>query len=89
MSCSSASSYRRPKSRRWNGSSNAASTFVFTIGTTSLFPYIARPVLEAARLGKPTVEINPGETFVSRVVSIKLALGAAEACAEIWNRLRD
>ena len=54
---------------------------VFTIGTTSLFPYIARPVLEAARLGKPTVEINPGETFVSRVVSIKLALGAADACA--------
>jgi NAD-dependent deacetylase len=60
---------------------------VFSIGTTSVFPYISRPVLEAARLGRPTVEINPGETFVSRVVSTKLTLGAAEACTAIWDRL--
>ena len=33
---------------------------VFSIGTSSLFPYIIRPVMEARRWGVPTVEINPG-----------------------------
>ena len=41
------------------------------------------------RLGKLTVESNPDETFVSRFVSVKLALGAAKACVEIRNRLND
>lgn len=60
---------------------------VFTIGTTSVFPYIAGPVYEALRAGIPTVEINPGESEVSRIVEIKLPLGAAFACEEIWQRL--
>jgi NAD-dependent deacetylase len=60
---------------------------VFTVGTTSVFPYIAGPVIEAARLGVPTVEINPGPTEVSRLVSVKLALGAAAACDALWARL--
>jgi len=34
---------------------------VFSIGTTSVFPYIAGPVMEAKRIGIPTVEINPGQ----------------------------
>lgn len=58
---------------------------VFSVGTTSAFPYVAHPVLEAVRSGVPTVEINPGETAVTRVVEFKLRMGAAEACDRIWQ----
>ncbi|MDZ7621523.1 MAG: NAD-dependent deacylase [Candidatus Competibacteraceae bacterium] len=50
---------------------------VFSIGTTSVFPYIAGPVVQANQMGIPTVEINPGETNVTRFVDYKLAAGAA------------
>jgi NAD-dependent deacetylase len=60
---------------------------VFSIGTTSVFPYIARPVLEATLRGIPTVEINPGPTIVSGEVDVKLPLRAAEACDALWKRL--
>ena len=32
---------------------------VFAIGTTAVFPYVAHPVMAAARARIPTVEINP------------------------------
>jgi NAD-dependent deacetylase len=57
---------------------------VFSIGTTALFPYIARPVLVARSEGIPTVEINPGRTDLSDVVAIRLQSGAARALAAIW-----
>ena len=60
---------------------------VFTIGTSSGFPYIAGPVLSARRAGIPTVEINPGETEVSPLVDIKLSTGAAAAFEALWQRL--
>lgn len=60
---------------------------IVSIGTTSVFPYIAGPVWWAAAAGVPTVEINPGETEVSAVVTHRLAMRAAEAMAEIWRRL--
>lgn len=60
---------------------------VFAIGTTSVFPYIAGPVIAAARRGIPTVEINPGSTEVSRLVSVKLAMGAAAACDALSARM--
>lgn len=41
---------------------------VVSIGTTSVFPYIAAPVVRASRAGHATVEINPGTTAVSHVV---------------------
>jgi NAD-dependent deacetylase len=62
---------------------------VFSVGTSSVFPYIAGPVVEAKQRGRPTVEINPAETAVSNVVDIKLRLGSAAACDEIWNRLTE
>ena len=62
---------------------------VFTIGTTSVFPYIAEPVLMAARSGRPTVEINPGTSEVSHLVDVKLAMGAAEALDAIWRRYQE
>jgi NAD-dependent deacetylase len=52
---------------------------VMSIGTTSVFPYIAAPVIEAARRGIATVEINPGTTEVSTRVRHRLALRAAQA----------
>lgn len=62
---------------------------VFSIGTTSVFPYIAQPVLEASYMGTPTVEINPGETEVSHAVDYRLAMGAAEALGRIWEAAGD
>lgn len=52
---------------------------VLSIGTTSVFPYIAEPVWQARRSGVPTVEINPGDTEVSEVVDLRLRCGAVEA----------
>jgi NAD-dependent deacetylase len=56
----------------------------FSIGTTSVFPYISGPIVAASRSGRPTVEINPDETEVSRLVDIKLRMGAAAALDAIW-----
>lgn len=58
---------------------------VFSVGTSSLFPYIAQPVIQAAARGVPTVEINPSDTEVSPFVSHRLRERAAEALDAIWN----
>ena len=52
---------------------------VFSIGTTSVFPYIAEPVIDARRRGGLTVEINPGVSEVSHLVNYRLRMGAAAA----------
>jgi len=58
---------------------------VFSIGTSSGFPYIMAPVLEAARIGIPTVEINPGETSISDQVMYRIEAGAADSLTVIWQ----
>jgi len=60
---------------------------VFSIGTSSIFPYINQPVVFAAGSGIPTVEINPSRTQLSDVVDYYLPLGAAEAMTGILARL--
>jgi NAD-dependent protein deacetylase/lipoamidase len=60
---------------------------VVSIGTTSVFPYIAAPVLLARRAGRDTVEINPGTTEVSHVVAHRIRNRAAVALDAIWRRL--
>lgn len=60
---------------------------VFSIGTTSVFPYIAQPVLDARYWGAKTVEINPGDTEVSAYVDYKIPLRAAEALGYLWRAL--
>jgi NAD-dependent deacetylase len=60
---------------------------VLSIGTTSVFPYIAGPVLTGGQRGVPTVEINPGETGISRAVRYKLAMGARDALVALNARL--
>ncbi|MCE9574216.1 MAG: NAD-dependent protein deacylase [Deltaproteobacteria bacterium] len=57
---------------------------VFAIGTSALFPYIARPVLVARSEGIPTVEINPGDTDLSEVVQYRLKATARTALKAIW-----
>ena len=57
----------------------------FSIGTTSVFPYIQQPIIAAKRLKRPTIEINPAQTELSRLVDIKINLGAAVALDKIWD----
>ncbi len=56
---------------------------VFSIGTSSIFPYIVEPVILAARQGIPTVEINPARTQLSEIVEFYVPLGAADAMSRI------
>jgi NAD-dependent deacetylase len=59
---------------------------VFTIGTTSVFPYIARPVILAKReWNAPVVEINPEDTYVTHLADVKIREGAAKAMEGIWK----
>ncbi|MBN1622123.1 MAG: NAD-dependent protein deacylase [Endomicrobiales bacterium] len=57
----------------------------FSVGTTSVFPYIQEPMFSAKRMGRPTVEINPGETGISGIVDIRLPHRAAESLDAIWS----
>lgn len=61
---------------------------VFSIGTTSAFPYIAGPVLEAAARGVTTIEINPGWSEVSDAVELRIEARAAEALDALWARAK-
>lgn len=45
---------------------------VISIGTTSIFPYIAEPVRRATQKNVLTIEINPGDTEVSHLVRYHL-----------------
>jgi len=58
---------------------------VFSIGTTSLFPYIAEPVVRALRAGVPTVEINPGTSDVSHLVDVRFQERAVPTMEAIWE----
>ncbi|RKY42594.1 MAG: NAD-dependent protein deacylase [Candidatus Makaraimicrobium thalassicum] len=61
----------------------------FSVGTTSVFPYIQEPMLKARSLQRPTVEINPDDTEISSLVDVKISMGAAEALDRIWEQYRD
>ena len=56
---------------------------VFSVGTTSVFPYVAAPVLLARSWGGRAVEVNPGETAVSGVADVRLRCGAAAALGAV------
>lgn len=62
---------------------------VMSIGTSSYFPYIVEPVIQASRAGIRTVEINPSETVLSDLVDVKLPLKAADSLVEIWRRYKQ
>ncbi len=58
---------------------------IFTIGTSSVFPYIAAPIIEASKNGNRTVEINPEWTEVSAYVTVKFNNPAAGVLETIWS----
>jgi NAD-dependent deacetylase len=60
----------------------------FSIGTSSVFPYISQPMVVAKHLGRPTIEINLEDTDISDLVDIKLRMRAAEALDAIWSEYR-
>ena len=60
---------------------------VFSIGTSSRFPYIAAPVAWAHDAGVPVVEINPEDTPITRLASHPVRCGAAEAMGELARRV--
>ena len=62
---------------------------VLSIGTTSVFPYIAGPVVGAAQRGATTVEINPSTTPVSEIVAFRLSGPAAEVLDALDGMLAD
>lgn len=72
------------KLTRLNTEMGADFDIVFSVGTTSVFPYIAFPVVQANRLGWTTVEINPTETQVSDLVDYHFRAGAAQTLDAIW-----
>jgi NAD-dependent deacetylase len=61
---------------------------VFAIGTSAMFPYIARPVLVAKSQGIPTVEINPGTTELSDLFDHRLPATARQALRAVWGAYR-
>ena len=73
------------KLRRLDEEMRRGFDLVFSIGTSSLFDYIAAPVRLAKAAGKTTVEINPAHTPVSDLVDIKIQARAAVALDRIWE----
>ncbi len=59
----------------------------FSIGTTSVFPYVSEPILHTRLRGGFTVEINPSETSLSDMVDERLRCGAAVALQSLAKQL--
>ena len=57
---------------------------VISVGTTSVFPYIAAPMLWAADNGYAAIEINPDVTNVTPVATHRIELPAGVALEKIW-----
>ena len=60
---------------------------LFSVGTTSVFAYIAEPVYRVRAAGGVTVEINPGRTAVSELVDVRFRSGAAEVLDSLYSCL--
>lgn len=58
---------------------------VISIGTSSLFPYIAGPVHLASEFGIPCVEINPEETIISPLFDYRFDSGCTETLEALFK----
>ncbi len=67
--------------------SNRDFDIVFAIGTSAVFQYIKQPLSLAQSRNRPTVEINPTQTEVSRRCRYRIQLGAADAMQRIRKRM--
>lgn len=72
---------------RWYRACEVPFDVVFSVGTTSVFPYIAQPVVEAAQQGRLTIEINPATTPVSEWVDYQLPYKAVEVLPALLELL--
>jgi NAD-dependent deacetylase len=62
---------------------------VFSVGTTSIFEYVIRPVVTARRAGIPTVEINPDETGISEFVDFRFGSKAGSILQGLFEAERN
>jgi NAD-dependent deacetylase len=60
---------------------------VFSVGTTSIFPYVIEPVFTASRRGIPTVEINPDKTSLSDLVQFRFPAAAGPTLSQILQAM--
>jgi NAD-dependent deacetylase len=60
---------------------------VLSIGTTSVFPYIAQPFMAAHQYGALSIEVNPATTDVSRFADIAWRCSAVTAMQALWTAL--
>ena len=67
---------------------NKGFDLIFSVGTTSVFDYVAYPIMMAARRGIPTVEINPEPTPLSDLVLFRFAAPAGRVLQGILEGVR-
>lgn len=58
----------------------------FSVGTSSVFPYISQPIIAAKRSGKPTIEINLEDTEISGWVDFKIRMHAQDALVALRKK---
>ncbi|MEY4581980.1 MAG: hypothetical protein RL701_6683 [Pseudomonadota bacterium] len=73
------------KLTRWQRELAQGYDALFTIGTSSVFPYVTSPVMHARSNGRLSIEINPDQTVVSDRVDIKLRCGAGQGLQAIFG----
>ena len=56
-----------------------------SIGTTSVFPYIASPFLKS-NIG---IEVNPSKTCISEYAKFRIEMSAAEALESLDNSMKS
>ncbi|MDR0390622.1 MAG: hypothetical protein LBH59_01855 [Planctomycetaceae bacterium] len=56
---------------------------VVSVGTSAMFPYITTPIYQSIKLGKKTVEINPTESTLSKIVDLYIPQTAAKTFLEL------
>ncbi len=58
---------------------------VFAIGTPTMFPYLARPILLARAAGIPTVEVGSQQSEISELVDFRFKASAESVMGAIWD----
>ncbi len=59
---------------------------IFSVGLTTVSPFILSAVNDVKKLEVPTIEINPEKSELSEVVDIKLSCGSAEGLSAVWDK---
>jgi NAD-dependent deacetylase len=73
--------------QRYEAELNRGFGVVVSVGTSSLFPYIAAPVQVVQGAGGLAAEINPGSTAVSPIIDLRIRAGAAASLHHLGTLL--